>query len=117
MHLQTIKNVLTTIITLSSHLLEVCGAVIILYAGLKTFLFFVKSGQDGREMRQTFARFLVFGLEFKLGGEILRTVIVHSLQEVFVLASIIALRFILNLILHWEIHQEKRDEANEHKTQ
>lgn len=104
---------LVAIITLFSHLLEVCGAIIILYAGLRTFLFFVRSGQDGREMRLAFARFLVFGLEFKLGGEILRTVVVHSLEEVFVLAAIIALRFILNLILHWEIHQERRDEANE----
>ena len=113
MNLHNIETVLTAVITFSSHILEVCGALIILYAGLKAFLCFVQSGRDGREIRLLFARFLVFGLEFKLGAEILRTVVVRTLQEILVLAAIIALRFILNLILHWEIHQEKRDEADE----
>ncbi|HHX73339.1 MAG TPA: DUF1622 domain-containing protein, partial [Firmicutes bacterium] len=94
MNLHNIETVLTAVITFSSHILEVCGALIILYAGLKAFLCFVQSGRDGREIRLLFARFLVFGLEFKLGAEILRTVVVRTLQEILVLAAIIALRFI-----------------------
>ncbi|MFW0861823.1 MAG: DUF1622 domain-containing protein [Dethiobacter sp.] len=34
---------------------------------------------------------------------------VRTLNEVFILVAIIALRAILNIIIHWEIRQEKLD--------
>lgn len=91
------------------HLLEAYGALIIIYAGTAVFLRFLRTSKDGREIRLTFARYLVFGLEFKLAGEILRTVIVRTINEVVILAAIILLRAGLNLIVHWEIRQEKQD--------
>ena len=51
------------------------------------------------------------GLEFKLGSEILRTVIVRSLSEIAIVGSIIALRAVLTVLIHWEIRNEKADEA------
>jgi len=91
------------------HLLEIFGAIIIIFAGTTVFLHFLRTSKDGREARLTFARYLVFGLEFKLAGEILRTVIVRTINEVSILAAIIFLRALLNLIVHWEIRQEKQD--------
>lgn len=112
MNLHTMDALLTTVLTVSSHLLEVLGTIIIIYAAGKTFIYFLRTRGCDREARLDFARYLVFALEYKLAGEILRTVIVRSVQEVLVLASVVALRFVLNLILHWEIHQEQRDKAN-----
>lgn len=108
-NMHAIEELLSSVILLAVHMLEVFGAVIILYAGTNIFVRFLKTSKDGREARLTFARFLVFGLEFKLAGEILRTVIVRTLNEVIILASVIALRAVLNLIVHWEIRQEKQD--------
>ena len=113
MDLHALEVLLSFVITLASHILEIFGAFVIIFAGVKTFVHFLKTSKDGRDARLSFARFLVFGLEFKLAGEILRTVVVRTMNDIFILASIIALRFLLNLILHWEIHQEKRDEQNE----
>ena len=53
---------------------------------------------------------MALGLEFKLGSEILRTVIVRDLSEIVTVAAIIALRAALTFLIHWEIKIEKEDE-------
>lgn len=109
MSIHLFEEILTDIILVLVHVLEMFGAIIILYAGTGTFLRFLRQSKDGREERLGFARFLVFGLEFKLAGEILRTVVVRSMHEVAILASVILLRAALNLLVHWEIRQEHQD--------
>jgi len=47
------------------------------------------------------------GLEFKLGSEILRTVIVRTWQEILTVAGIIVLRAGLTLLIHWGIKNEE----------
>ncbi|MBS3886344.1 MAG: DUF1622 domain-containing protein [Dethiobacter sp.] len=107
--LHAFERLMAELILLAAHLLEVFGTIIIFYAGVNTFLRFLRGKTENREVRLSFARFLLFGLEFKLASEILRTVIVRTLNEVFILAAIITLRAVLNIIIHWEIRQEKQD--------
>jgi uncharacterized membrane protein len=109
MNIHAIEKLLSEVMILAVHMLEIFGGIIILYAGTATFFKFLRTSKDGREARLSFARFLVFGLEFKLAGEIIRTVVVRTMNEVLILASVIGLRAILNLIVHWEIRQEKQD--------
>ncbi len=109
MDLHTIEVMLSSVIMLLVLMLEIFGAIVITYAGTTVFVHFLRTSRDGREMRLTFARYLVFGLEFKLAGEILRTVVVRTINEVILLGAIILLRAVLNLVVHWEIRQEKQD--------
>ena len=51
--------------------------------------------------------YLAMGLEFKLGSEILRTVVVREWKEIAIVAGIIALRAALTFLIHWEIKQEE----------
>ena len=53
------------------------------------------------------------GLEFKLGSEILRTVIVRDLSEIAIVGCIIVLRAALTFLIHWEIKEEEAHH-NEH---
>ena len=53
---------------------------------------------------------MALGLEFKLGSEILRTVVVRDLSEIATVAAIIALRAALTFLIHWEIKVEKEDD-------
>ena len=53
---------------------------------------------------------MALGLEFKLGSEILRTVVVRQLSEVAVVVAIIALRAALTFLIHWEIKVERESE-------
>lgn len=93
------------ILTLA-HILDLFGAFVIVISSFMVFIHFLKTSKDGRKVRLTLAASLAFGLEFKLGGEILRTVIVRSMDEIIILGSIIILRGLLNLIIHWEIKQD-----------
>ena len=109
MNLHAIEELLSQVILLLVHMLEIFGAIVIAFAGTSVFVHFLRTSKDGREIRLTFARYLVFGLEFKLAGEILRTVVVRTINEVILLGAIIFLRAVLNLVVHWEIRQEKQD--------
>ena len=48
------------------------------------------------------------GLEFKMGSEILRTVVVREWKEIGIVAGIIALRAALTFLLRWEIKEEEK---------
>lgn len=56
---------------------------------------------------------LALALEFKMGAEIVNTVIVRDLAELGTLAIVIALRALLSLLIHWEIKNEKKAEMSE----
>ncbi|QNO16739.1 DUF1622 domain-containing protein [Alkalicella caledoniensis] len=55
------------------------------------------------KLRLGLARGLALGLEFALAGEILRTIVVRSFDDVMILAAIIILRGGLSILIHWEI--------------
>ena len=55
-------------------------------------------------------RALALGLEFKMGAEIVHTVIIREIRDLLILGLVIALRAVLALLIHWEIRNERRDE-------
>ena len=57
--------------------------------------------------RLNLAKGMATGLEFKLGSEILRTVVVREVSEIYTVAAIIALRAALTFLIHWEIKNEE----------
>ena len=85
---------------------EFIGVGIIIYSGLKGFVFFITKNPN---MKLTLAKGLAIGLEFKLGSEILKTVVVREWQEILTVAGIIALRAALTFLIHWEIKEEHKD--------
>ncbi|MBQ7840811.1 MAG: DUF1622 domain-containing protein [Lachnospiraceae bacterium] len=61
------------------------------------------------------ARGISLALEFKLGGEVLRTVIVREKAELVILGAIILLRGALTFLIHWEIKNEEAHEMDHEK--
>lgn len=100
-----LDQLLEQIANFSIVLLELMGVFIILAAGIKGFYDYARRTP---EMKLTLAKGLAVGLEFKMGSEILRTVIVREWSEIVTVAGIIALRAALNFLIHWEIHEEQR---------
>ena len=74
-------------------------------AGVKGFIQYVRKDPS---VRLQLAQGMALGLEFKLGSEILRTVVVRELSEVALVAAIIAVRAALTFLIHWEIRIEER---------
>lgn len=104
------QELLNQILEWSILLFEYIGAGIITYAGIIGLVNYIKRNPSTRLL---LAKGLAMGLEFKLGGEILRTVLVRDLNEIAIVGSIILLRAALTVLIHWEIKTEEGSE-NEH---
>ena len=59
------------------------------------------------------AKGIAMALEFKLAGEVLRTITVRDWSEFAILGAIMALRVAITLLIHWEIKAEKSELALE----
>lgn len=105
--LEFLGNILEELVHYSIFLFEFIGTVVILFAGLRGFVELL-IGKSSTKLR--LAKGLAMGLEFKLGSEILRTVVVRDLHEIFIVGAIILIRAALILLIYWEI---KREEASE----
>ena len=85
------------------------GVIIILFGAARDFVLYFTG--KAVNVRLDLARSLALGLEFKLGGEILRTVIVRDLREIAAVGAIILLRGALSFLIHWEIRHIGEDET------
>ncbi len=88
-------------------LAELAGIGILLITVAKAVIGYFRK-QDN--IRLDLAEGIALALEFKLGGEVLRTVIVREWTELLILGAIIALRGALTLLIHWEISVEEKRE-------
>ncbi len=84
---------------------ELIGVGIIIVSGVQGFYSYVCRKPD---TKLSLAKGLAMGLEFKLGSEILRTVVVREWTEIATVAGIIALRASLTFLIHWEIKEEEK---------
>jgi uncharacterized membrane protein len=87
-------------------LFEVVGVIIIALSGAQGVYNFIRRDPL---TRLKLAKGMAMGLEFKLGGEILRTVVVRDLSEIVIVGAIILLRAALTFLIHWEIKNEEED--------
>ena len=90
-------------------LLELFGVVILAYTSISCFVKWIRKEQN---IRLELAQGITLALSFKMGGEVLRTVVVREWRELGILGAIIVLRTALTLLLHWEIKNEKQDLEN-----
>lgn len=87
-------------------LFEFVGVIIIIVSGIYGVINYI---QRNPLTRLTLARGMAMALEFKLGSEILRTVLIRDLSEILNVAAIIALRGALAFLIHWEIKTHQSD--------
>lgn len=107
--MEFIHLILNYFIDVTILLFEFVGAIIIVLSGLKGIYGYIKKDPL---IRLNLAKGLALGLEFKLGSEILRTVIVREFSEMLVVGGIILLRAALTFLIHWEIKNEETHSAN-----
>ena len=62
-------------------------------------------------VRLKLAEGIALSLEFKMGGELLRTVSVRERNELLILGAVILLRAALTFLIHWEIGLETKKAA------
>lgn len=104
---QALHNILSTIAPIIITALELIGIAIIAFGSLAALYNFAIHKFDLRENRTKIilGEALSLGLEFKLGSEIIKTVIVRDLNELVILGIIVILRVVLTFVIHWEVEQ------------
>ena len=103
--LETLHTILEYIVESGILIFEYIGVSIIIFTSLVSFYKYIMRKADTRIY---LAKGLAMGLEFKLGSEILRTVVVRQWGEIAIVAGIIALRAALTFLIHWEIKEEEK---------
>ena len=103
--LHTIELFLAYIVETCTIFLELLGIIVLLSTAIKCFVQWLRHDST---LRLELARGIALALEFKMGSEVLRTVIVHSWSELGILGAVIFLRGLLTFLIYWEIkHEEK----------
>lgn len=99
-----IEEVFEVIVQLGIMLMECVGVTVLLVTTIKSIWGCMKRDPHVRLM---LAKGIALALEFKLGGEVLRTVIVREWSEMAILGAVIVLRGALTFLIHWEIKTEE----------
>lgn len=106
--MELLETTLHAFVNFAMLLFEYIGVLVITFAGIQGIINYIKREPD---TRLALAQGLAMGLEFKLGSEILRTVVVRDWREIGTVAGIIVLRAALTFLIHWEIREEEKGEG------
>ena len=105
------EGLLHNLAEVSALTLEFIGVAIIVVGSLKSLFSLVNRLIRHRTINIVveLGKTLALALEFKMGAEIIKTVIVHDLTELAVLGIVILIRALLAFLIHWEIKMEHQD--------
>ena len=87
-------------------IIELVGIVVLIYAVASAVIGLIKRQ---KHVRHKLAEGNAQALEFKMGGELLRTVVVRQWEELGILGAIILLRAALTFLIQWEIKIERKN--------
>ena len=86
-------------------LIELIGIGVLVFTVLKALISLIRRHE---RVRLDLAEGIALSLEFKLGGELLRTVVVREWTELLILGAIVLLRAAMTFLIQWEIRIEKK---------
>ena len=98
------EELLYNLVQVCTMLMELLGICVLVSTAARCFYRWIKR-QGG--IRLMLAQGIALALEFKMGGEVLRTVVVREWSELGILGAIIILRGVLTFLIHWEIKNEE----------
>ena len=104
--MELLNEVLHLIVEAAILLFEFMGVAVLIAAGIRGIWDYLRRDPLAR---LKLAKGMAMGLEFKLGSEILRTVVVRQMSEILIVGAIIVLRAALTFLIHWEIKNEEAE--------
>ena len=107
MILEHLEELLTILVNCSTIILEFIGVVVILVSGLQAAYNYVRHDPHAR---LKFCRAMAMALEFKLGAEILHTVVVKDFSDLALVGCTIILRAALSFLIHVAIRREEAED-------
>ena len=102
--------------------LEIIGIFVVFWSGIHGFWQYFQNTfmKKKFDLQTNLAKGLAVGLEFKMAAEILKTVLIQNLEEIYMLGAVILLRALLSLLIHFEVDTHKKGKKgsdNKEKTE
>lgn len=91
--MELMELALYDIVQIATVALELFGIAVLVFTAVKCFIRWLR--KDHENIRLELAQGIALALEFKMGGEVLRTVVVREWSELGILGAIIVLRAML----------------------
>ncbi|WP_067139517.1 DUF1622 domain-containing protein [Oceanivirga salmonicida] len=107
------KEIIEFIVPFASNCLELVGVIIVIIGSINSLIKLITSKFDlnNVKIKLQLIKALELSLEFKLAAELLKTVLIRTVDELLILSAIVILRVIMTFVIHWEItNYKKRDE-------
>ena len=94
-------------------IIELIGIFVVAVSAVQGFYHYLRGlfGHKDHNVKLDLANGMATGLEFKVASEILKTVLVREHNELLVLASVIVLRALLALLIHFEMKTSKEHDG------
>ena len=105
-----LHEIIVVILPYLMYTLELIGIFIVFWTCIKAFVEYIQNAFFKKHLAiQThLSKGLATGLEFKLGAEILKTVVVHDLEELLIVGAVFVLRALMSILIHYELkHSEQ----------
>ncbi len=108
-----LENLIETALPTIIAILEIMGIFVVVVSATGAFIRYLKRlvTHSGSDVKFALANGLAISLEFKMAAEILKTVLVHELNELMVLGAVILLRALLSFLIHFEMKQIHHTES------
>ena len=103
--LQIVQHYFELVIEWAVILCDVIGVVMIVLTAIRGVIAWIRKNEHARLIA---AEGIAIALTFKMGGEVLRTVIVREWQELLILGAVVLLRVVMAVIIHFEIRTERQ---------
>lgn len=104
-----LEELLNKYLPIFINILEIMGIIVILVGSFIAFYHYILSliKPNNYSIKSKFASTLATGLEFKLAAEILKTVLIKSIDELWIIAAVSLLRGFMALLIYFEMKNEK----------
>jgi len=95
-------------------ILEIMGIIVVFWSALVAFWHFIQNAfmKKNLDVQNGLAKGLATGLEFKMAAEILKTVLVRNMDELYILGAVILLRALLSILIHFEMKKGTGSKKN-----
>lgn len=108
------ENLVRMIVPEIIGIIELMGIIVIIVGSLKAFYMYGRGLLNHLHypIKLSLGNALALGLEFKMGAEILKTVLIQEINEIMILGAIIVLRALLSILIHYEVKNERQHNQN-----
>ncbi len=103
--LEILESNFTVLVEYLILFVEFVGVLVVVGAIIKGIIDAIKKDEH---MRLNLVEGIALAMSFKIGGELLRTVVVRNWDEILLLGAVILLRAALTFYIQWEIRIEKK---------